>query len=47
MGSKKVLDLVKATGDEAIDATLSTLLPEIVKTYGETIVSEAVATIAG
>jgi len=38
---------VKATGDEAIDATLSTLLPEIVKTYGETIVSEAVATIAG
>ncbi len=38
---------MKATGDEAIDATLSTLLPEIVKTYGETIVSEAVATIAG
>lgn len=47
MGEKKLLDLVKATGDETVDFALSNVLPEVVKTYGETMVSEVVANLAG
>lgn len=47
MGEKKLLDLVKATGDETIDFALSNVLPEVVKTYGETMVPEVVANLAG
>ena len=47
MGEKKLLDLVKATGDETVDFALSNVLPEVVKTYGETLVSEVVANLAG
>ena len=47
MGEKKLLDLVKATGDETVDFALSNVLPEVVKAYGETLVSEVVANLAG
>lgn len=47
MGEKKLLDLVKATKDEAVDYALSDVLPEIVKTYGEVLVSEGIASLAG
>lgn len=47
MGEKKLLDLVQATGEETVDITLSTVLPEVVKAYGDIVVSEGVATIAG
>ena len=47
MSEKKLLDLVKVTGDESVDVILTDVLPEIVKTYGTTFVSEGIATIAG
>lgn len=47
MGDKKLLDLVEATKDEAVDYALSDVLPEIVKTYGEVLVSEGIASLAG
>lgn len=47
MGEKKLLDLVEATKDEAVDYALSDVLPEIVKTYGEVLVSEGIASLAG
>lgn len=47
MGDKKLLDLVNATKDETVDFALSSVLPEVVETYGETWVSEVVANLAG
>lgn len=47
MSEKKMLDLVSATGEEATDLVLSEVLPEVVKTYGEYVVSEALAQLAG
>lgn len=47
MGEKKLLDLVKATEEASIDYALSEFLPEIVKTYGKTVVSEEIANLAG
>lgn len=47
MSKKKILDLVKATGDETVDFVLSNVLPEIVNSYGETLVSEGIANLAG
>ncbi len=47
MGEKKLLDFAKAVGDESIDYTLSEILPEIVKQYGEMVVSEGIANLAG
>ena len=38
MGEKKLLDLVAATKDEAVDYALSDVLPETVKIYGEVLV---------
>ena len=47
MSEKKLLDLVSATSEEATDLVLSEVLPEIVETYGEYFVSEALAQLAG
>lgn len=47
MGEKKLLDLVAATKDEAVDYALSDVLPETVKIYGEVLVSEGIASLAG
>lgn len=47
MSEKKLLELVKVTGEETIDVALSDVLPEIVKDYGDIIVSEGAATLAG
>ena len=47
MGEKKLLDLAKAAEDESIDYALSEVLPEIVKAYGEMVVSEGIANLAG
>lgn len=46
MSEKKLLELVKVTGEETIDVALSDVLPEIVKDYGDIIVSEGAATLA-
>lgn len=46
MKQKKLLDFGQAVGDEAIDIGLSTVLPEVVKTYGDVMVSEGVSIIA-
>lgn len=47
MGEKKILDLVKAAEDETTDLVLSEVLPEVVKTYGEIVVPEVIANLAG
>ena len=47
MGEKRLLDLVKATGKETVNFSLSNVLPGIVKDYGEMVVSEGVAGLAG
>lgn len=46
MKQKKLLDFGQAVGDEAVDIGLSTVLPEVVKTYGDVMVSEGVSIIA-
>lgn len=47
MREKRLLDLINATGGETVDFALSDVLPEIVKTYGDTLVSECIANLAG
>ena len=47
MSEKKLLELVKVTGEETIDVALSDVLPKVVKDYGDIIVSEGAATLAG
>lgn len=47
MGEKKLLDLVKATGGETGHFALSDVFPQIVKTYGKTLVSEGIANLVG
>ncbi len=47
MGKKKVLDLVKASNEEATKTVLEDIVPEIVKQYGSTFLPEAVAVVVG
>lgn len=47
MSKKKLLDLIKSTGEETVDYAMSDFFPEIVKNYGEIFVSESVASLAG
>ncbi len=45
MEKKNVLDLFHASNEEALDVTLSDILPEVVKQVSETAVSEATASV--
>ncbi len=47
MGRYKMLDLFQASSEEAGDVILSDVLPTVVKEYGECLVGEGVATLAG
>ncbi|NCC01267.1 MAG: hypothetical protein EOM34_11430 [Clostridia bacterium] len=47
MENKKIFDLVQAMGEESVDTVLSEVLPNVVQTYGEVVVPEVVATVAG
>jgi hypothetical protein len=47
MNKYKMLDLVQASNEEMEDVVLSDILPTVVKEYGEYIVGEGVATLAG
>lgn len=47
MDNKKLLDLFKASTQEATDVALSEILPEVVKEYGECIVGENLGVLLG
>ena len=47
MDKYKMLDLFHASNEEAGDVVLSEILPAVVKEYGESLVGEGVATLAG
>ena len=47
MGERKLLDFMKASGEETGDIVLSDVLPGVVKNYGETLVAEGIASLAG
>ena len=47
MKQSKMLDLFKASNEEAGKVTLETILPAIVKEYGDCVVSEGVAVLTG
>ena len=47
MDRYKMLDLFQASNEEAGDVVLSDVLPAVVKEYGECLVGEGVATLAG
>ena len=47
MGEKRLLDLVKVTGEESVDVILSDVLPYVTETYAKELVEESVAKLAG